>query len=214
MKILSVLLIICLFAAATSQDTVIRYIKRFSQWLLFGHDPLPTVNEVKLSKYQGTWYEIFRLPKAYENCEDGCINIDYKFTHYGGFVTIRCVSHENQTVLSEVKAFANPRDEKHTKFDFCLTNKRKCQDYQILEMEKDYEWVLIGSADRKSLWLLSRKSTLSSDIIKSLIDRADELQFDTRRLIYQTEKCHPGQTLFRLDEKIVQDIFKFFHIGN
>ena len=42
------------------------------------------------------------------------------------------------------------------------------QDYQILEYDKEYQWVLVGDPKMKMAWILSRTETMKeNDIIKA-----------------------------------------------
>lgn len=209
MKLFAYLLFIALLCT-TTQGSILS----FGKWLISGYEPLPAAEDVKLSKFKGLWYEIFRLPKHHEKCDEGCISIDYKISDDNVLeVATTCVSNDKHTVLSEKTATATPRyDDDNSKFNLCLDGKKPCEDYQIIELDKHYRWALIGSNDRKSLWLISRNSKLDSDVIHNLIEKAKELEFNTNRLVYQMDKCHPGPKFLFLDENTVDEIFKYFHL--
>ncbi|MBS7551970.1 lipocalin family protein, partial [Weissella confusa] len=57
-------------------------------------------------------------------------------------------------------------------------------DYRIMMLDKDYQYVLVGSKTDKYLWILSRTPELD-DATKSLIlAEADRRGYDTNKLIW------------------------------
>lgn len=60
-------------------------------------------------------------------------------------------------------------------------------DYQVLALTEDeqgeYSHVMIGSANRRSLWLMSRDGTYPDDILNEYLDNAESQGFDTGELV-------------------------------
>lgn len=46
-----------------------------------------------------------------------------------------------------------------------------------------YDYALVGSKDRKFLWVLSRTKTLGEEVVKELFETAENLGFDTSKVI-------------------------------
>ena len=61
-------------------------------------------------------------------------------------------------------------------------------DYYIMALDKDYQWVLVGSPSRDFLWILAREPELSEDIIEKLTNGAANAGFDVSRLERMTQK--------------------------
>ena len=50
--------------------------------------------------------------------------------------------------------------------------------YNIIELAPDYSYALVGSSDRKGLWILSREPHLDEMIYEQLLDKATEQGFN------------------------------------
>ena len=46
-------------------------------------------------------------------------------------------------------------------------------DYWILDLDPDYRWAMVGTPDRKYLWLLSRTPQIGEDLYRKLVEDAD-----------------------------------------
>ena len=56
-------------------------------------------------------------------------------------------------------------------------------DYNIIKLDSEYKYSLIGGKDRKSLWLLSRTKKISDKVYDEYIGRAKELGYDISKLV-------------------------------
>lgn len=182
------------------------------------YDPLPTVDEVEFWRFQGQWYEVFRLPKSYESCEEGCIRLDYEIdTNKSLVVKTACFSSDDQSIVSIITSIAKARNTKLTQFDYCVNGTDLCEDYEVIDLDKHYEWVLIGSNDRKGLWLLSRYIDVKPDILKAVLKKVAKLQFDTKKFVYQVNKCKKKgnvtpkqQRMSPSKQKLIEDFYMYF----
>jgi apolipoprotein D and lipocalin family protein len=59
----------------------------------------------------------------------------------------------------------------------------KVGNYWILHVDELYQEAIVGTPDRKHLWLLARASTISDERYTVLVARAEKLGFDVSRLI-------------------------------
>ena len=57
-------------------------------------------------------------------------------------------------------------------------------DYNILALDDDYEWALVGSKSPKYLWILSRTRHLDSATKREICEIAQQRGYDTRDLIW------------------------------
>ncbi|MGH6610480.1 MAG: lipocalin family protein, partial [Burkholderiaceae bacterium] len=57
-------------------------------------------------------------------------------------------------------------------------------DYTIIDVSDDYSTALVGTADRKHLWLLGRQPTISDAVRQDFLNKARAQGFDTTALTY------------------------------
>ena len=150
---------------------------------------LQTATSVDLTRYQATWYEIARLPTWFQK---GCTQSKaiYKLLESGD------VAVRNECLTTTVKpkvAFGTASVvDKQTNaklevvFDnwfsrlFPFLTKGK---YWILYLDTEYQTVIVGTPDRKYLWIMARTPQLEEETYQRLVRRAQTLGFDTDRLI-------------------------------
>ena len=58
-------------------------------------------------------------------------------------------------------------------------------DYWIIDLDEDYQFVMVGEEKREYLWILSRTKTMPLEITQTLVAKARKLEFPVEKLIYQ-----------------------------
>ena len=152
-------------------------------------EPLPTATSVDLARYAGTWYEIARLPmwfqrhcvdsKAiYTSRSDGAIGVHNEcVTDAGGLDQI-------DGVATVVDAKTNARlTVVFDNFFARLFGSSREGNYWIIELDPDYRTSVVGTPDRRYLWILSRTPRLDDATYQRLIERAGQLGFPVSDLI-------------------------------
>lgn len=130
--------------------------------------PVRTVPRVDLNRYLGDWFEIARLPNRFQTNCAGNVRATYASTADGRLdVTNRC-SRQNGEVI-EAKGVAKIVDTQSSarlkvRFApaFLSLLPMVWGDYWILGLADDYSWAVVGSPDRKYLWILSRTPTMDA----------------------------------------------------
>ena len=134
---------------------------------------------ISLDKYLGKWYEIARFDHSFERdmekvtaeyklLPDGHIKVINSGYRDGKFKeTIGKAKTTNTSGLLRVSFFMN-----------------FYSDYRVLMIDKDYNYVLVGSSSPKYLWILSRTPQLDEEVLESIIDAAQEKGYDTDNLIF------------------------------
>ncbi|MCX2741286.1 lipocalin family protein [Pontibacter anaerobius] len=153
------------------------------------HAPLKTVPHVDLHRYMGRWYEIARLPQRYEKgCH--CVYAEYSLNPEG-YVEVKNTCHKGgpngKTSTAEGKGFpvgGSNNSKLRVQFFWPFRG-----DYWILELDPDYHYVLVGSPDRESLWVLSRTPTLDQDVLEHLVQLADQKGFPVEKLQLTDQSC-------------------------
>lgn len=151
--------------------------------------PLPTVNHVELERYLGKWYEISSFPQKFQK---GCTasSAEYSLRHDGDIkVTNTCRLGSPDGKIKKVVGRAWVKNKKTNaklkvqfflpKFKFFLFS----GNYWILDLDDNYESVLVGDKSRKYLWILSRDPKLNQERYDELVQKAKSLKFDTRKLV-------------------------------
>lgn len=120
-----------------------------------------TVDSVDLNEYAGTWYEIGRLPMYFQRKCAGDVTANYtqKTDGSGIVVTNKCVSEGGSGITAE--GLAKPVDESGSKLKVTFLPKWirwipvGRADYWVLARDADYKTALVGTPDKKYLWLPS-----------------------------------------------------------
>lgn len=144
--------------------------------------PVRTVPRVDLSRYLGTWYEIARFPQAFER-DCFATTAHYALKPNGDLEVVnRCRKGSLDGQESAVKGRAwvvDKASNSKLKVSFVWPFSG---DYWILELDPDYRWALVGSPDRRSLWILSRTPAMDPDTYLRIVSRAQAQGFDVSRL--------------------------------
>lgn len=131
--------------------------------------PLNTVPQVDLDRYLGTWFEICRLPLKYEDERARDITATYSLNDEGTIrVDNRCIDEDGKP--SQAIGEAKPVDGTNAKLTVSFLPEYlrwvpfTKGDYWIIRVADDYGVALVGTPDRKNLWLLARSHELPQDL--------------------------------------------------
>ncbi len=152
------------------------------------YPPLQTEQAVNLTEYSGKWYELYKLPNKFEK---GCYDVtaDYTVLNDGSVRVINtCKLSKGKSKTARGRAFViNKKTNASLKVSFVPFFQRWglfAGDYNIIKLGINYEHALVGSQNRKFLWVLSRSREISDDDLNYLLEYAQEQGFN----IDQVEK--------------------------
>jgi len=150
---------------------------------------LPTVQNLEIEKYAGTWYEIAKLPNSFEkNLE--CVSATYSLQDDGKIAVFNKGKKTNgDSAWKTIKGSAKIPDSNEPgrlKVTFFWPF---AGDYYVIDLADDYSYALVGSPDRKYLWILSRETTLNKAIYSRLVERAKELEFPVELIERMNQSC-------------------------
>lgn len=163
------------------------------------HAELATVEAVDLRRYLGTWYEIARLPFEHEDPGARNVTAHYSLNEDGSIrVVNRNINEEGEA--EEAVGEAKPVDATNSKLtvSFLPEGLRWVPftkgDYWILRLDPDYTTSLVGTPDRKYLWLLSRTPVMQEARRNDWLEYARAKGFDISRIILtpQAEEEFPS----------------------
>ncbi|MFK4790307.1 lipocalin family protein [Microbacterium sp. ZW T5_56] len=162
-----------------------------------------SVDAVDLVRYAGLWYEIGRLPLLQEPTDGADITAEYTLLD-DGTVRVDNRSFDGDAQPRRAVGIARPADGAFSrlKVSFLPQALRWLPftegDYWVLKIDADYTVALVGTPDRKHLWLLSRTPRLSGEVESEFLMEAQRQGFDLAAWI------HPVQTGGRVTDDMVE----------
>ena len=144
------------------------------------YDKLEVAPYVELEKYLGKWFEIAHLPAKFQ---EGCNETTATYSIKGkGIISVLNECKKNGKVkLAKGKAKV---------VDKTTNAKLKVTffwpfygDYWIIKLGAEYDYSVVGTPDRKYLWILNRNPQMNDELFSQLIDFAKSKGFDVGRLI-------------------------------
>ena len=142
------------------------------------------VDNFKLEKYLGKWYEIARLDHSFERGLTR-VTADYSLRDDGGLRVLNrgYSAKENKWEKAEGKAyFVKNSDQGYLKVSFFGPFYGS---YIVFELDhENYEYSLVCGPDKSYLWILARSPEIKEAIENILIAKASALGFDTGKLIF------------------------------
>ena len=142
------------------------------------------VEDFRLEKYLGKWYEIARLDHSFERGLTR-VTADYSLRDDGGVrVLNRGYSEkEKKWMEAEGKAYFVQRpDQGYFKVSFFGPFYGS---YIVFALdEENYQYSLVSGPNKSFLWILARATEISEELRNILIQKAETLGFDTSKLIF------------------------------
>ena len=139
--------------------------------------PLPTVASVDLARYAGGWYEIALLPNWFQRACVADTKARYRADGEGGIEVVnRCRKADGSVETAKGRAtIVEGSGNAKLRVSFFWPFKG---DYWVLDLDADYQHVLVGTPSRDYAWVLSRKPTMAEAELQKLLDKAAALGFD------------------------------------
>jgi apolipoprotein D and lipocalin family protein len=143
--------------------------------------PLDVAPNVDLSRFQGKWFEIAKLPRPTQTDCYGTAAY-YSLASSDSLVLVnQCnvgsMAGALRTVTMNAKVTSPSAPGK-----LAIDVGGFYGDYWILELGPRYEYAVIGHPSRSYLWILSRTPTLDDPTLQGILSRARAKQFDTSRI--------------------------------
>ncbi|WP_231425216.1 lipocalin family protein [Pedobacter sp. Leaf250] len=141
------------------------------------------VKPFQKDKYLGTWFEIARMDFKFEKDlnnvtatyslnEDGTIKVDNK-----GY---NVVKKEWKQSIGKAK-FVNENTEARLKVSFFGPF---YAGYNVIEIDKDYQYALVVGNNLDYLWILSRTKTIPESVKQAYLKKAEGLGYKTAKLVW------------------------------
>lgn len=152
-------------------------------------NPPATAGSVEIARYLGRWYEIARLPMPFQKAGEAAM-ADYGLNE-NGTLSVHNVAVRSDGTEHGIRGYATvlnaPQNTKlavrFTTWFAPLIPIPKEGNYWILYRDEGYRTALVGTPDRKYLWILARSPKIPEAELSALKERAGNLGFDLTRLI-------------------------------
>lgn len=167
----NVILLLTLFIFLTSCKTQTKMIDK------------TVVKELDIERYLGTWYEIARYDHSFERGLDG-VTATYSYRKDG---KIKVENAGYKGTLDGKKSIAIGKAKIP---NLQVPSKLKVSffwffygDYFVLELDKGYQWAVIGSSSDKYLWILSRTPQMDNLQYQQILKGLTQRGYDVNKLI-------------------------------
>jgi len=142
------------------------------------------VDNFKIEKYLGKWYEIARLDHSFERGLTR-ITADYSLRDDGGIRVLNRGYSAEKNSWKEVEGkayFVKGTDKGYLKVSFFGPFYGS---YIVFGLDhENYQYSLVCGPDKSYLWILARSPTIRNDIKSILAEKAATSGFDTSKLIF------------------------------
>jgi apolipoprotein D and lipocalin family protein len=146
------------------------------------------VKDLDIERYLGKWYEISRYNHSFEK---GLVGVTASYS-FRGDGKIKVVNSGYKKTLDGKKSEVT---EKAKVPDPNVPSKLKVSffwffygDYFVLELDKDYQWAIVGSSSDNYLWILSRSPQMEDGLYNELLRKISNRGYDVDKLIRVEQK--------------------------
>lgn len=145
---------------------------------------LKTVDQVDLVRYQGLWYEVASIPASFQKKCVGNVTAEYKILPSGLVEVINsCELASGEKNIAEGRAkVTNPEQNSKLKVTFVKLVKWIFAfggDYWIIDLDENYNYVVVGHPERTFGWILSRTPTLPDETLRGIQSRLEEKGYNS-----------------------------------
>ncbi len=146
--------------------------------------PLQTVDHVDLPRYMGDWYVIANIPYfAERNCLDSVESYALrKDGDIDNWFTCRKKSFD-APIKRIASARARVRDLRSNAVWSVTFFKVISVQYLIIELDPQYNWVVVGHPSRRYGWIMARTKTLPDTLYEQILQRLRTQGYDAARFV-------------------------------
>jgi len=154
--------------------------------LSFGATDMPTADYVDVEQYVGKWYAVSALPQFFSGRCEGQ-TAEYAIKGEGEISVLNtCIKKNGKKKTIEGQASVTNKStnaELVVTFNKFFTKLFKVKgEYVVIKLDDDYKYVMVGSSNRKSLWIMSRAPSMPEEVLNEYVDLASDLGFKTEKL--------------------------------
>ncbi|MCE2781396.1 lipocalin family protein [Limnohabitans sp.] len=150
--------------------------------------PLKTVAAVDVPRYMGTWHEIAKYPNWFQRKCASSTQATYTLQTDGRVQVLnRCQTNKGEwtEALGAARQTDGPTSPQlKVRFapKWLSFIPMVWGDYWIIDLDADYQWVVVSEPKREYLWILSRTPQMPAATYQALLAKLDKLGFDLKRI--------------------------------
>lgn len=150
--------------------------------------PLQAVPALDVPRYMGTWHEIAKYPNWFQNKCVSSTQATYTLLADGQVQVLnRCKNDKGQwrEALGAARQMGGPSSAQlKVRFapKWLSFIPMVWGDYWIIDLDPDYQWVVVSEPDREYLWILSRTPQMPDATYQGLLGQLHERGFDLKRI--------------------------------
>ncbi len=150
--------------------------------------PLQTVPAVDVPRYMGTWHEIAKYPNWFQKKCVSSTQATYTLQADGRVQVLnRCKTDKGEwsEALGAARQIGGPSSPKlKVRFapEWLSFIPMVWGDYWIIDLDPDYQWVVVSEPKREYLWILSRTPQWPAATYQTLLDKLGKLGFERQRI--------------------------------
>ncbi|NLC34883.1 MAG: lipocalin family protein [Alcaligenaceae bacterium] len=153
---------------------------------------LLTHPNLDLRRYAGLWYEYARLPNNYQLDCTGEVTADYTW-HEDNTLAVHFSCSNSECQILDARAEARPVQRDHPidpakleirfSSDWLSAPSSVWRDHWVLYVDPGYLHAMIGTPDRRCLWMLGRSRTPDRAALQQMLRYAAQLGFSVNRVL-------------------------------
>ena len=150
--------------------------------------PLKTVAAVDVPRYMGTWHEVAKYPNWFQKKCASSTQVTYSLQADGRVQVLnRCKTDKGEwsEALGAARQIGGPTSAQlKVRFAPAWLSfiPMVWGDYWIIDLDPDYQWVVVSEPKREYLWILSRTPQLPATTYQALLVKLDKLGFDLKKI--------------------------------
>ena len=150
--------------------------------------PLQTVPSVDVPRYMGTWHEIAKYPNWFQKKCASSTQATYTLQANGQVQVLnRCKTDKGEwsEALGAARQIGGPTSPQlKVRFapEWLSFIPLVWGDYWIIDLDPDYQWVVVSEPQREYLWILSRTPQMPAATYQALLAKLEKLGFDLKRI--------------------------------
>ena len=182
MKVAVLLVVFSLFVASMAQT-----------------QDLPVVEDFNVAKYMGHWYlyaGIAQIVDFFCICTQTTYTIDPTNSSKVNFDEFCRALSWAPYIHSHSYGEVDPVEQaKWTNVNPIIGSLAARADYYIIDVDAEYTHALVGSRDRKNLYILARAKNVSDTVYSSILAKATSLGFDVSQVKVNDQSCNDSEFL-------------------
>lgn len=150
--------------------------------------PLQAVPSVDVPRYMGTWHEVAKYPNWFQRKCASSTQATYSLQADSRVqVQNRCKTDKGEwtEAMGAARQIGGPTSAKlKVRFapEWVSFIPMVWGDYWIIELDPQYQWVVVSEPKREYLWILSRTPQMPAATYQALLAKLDVMGFDLKKI--------------------------------